>query len=662
MAQNPDNLTPFTIVVRGGWGRGKTTLLRETQRQLDEAAGKTSNLRRVHTLWFNAWKYPNEETILAGLLGAMLDEFRTGNLLKQLQDFIHKRKGRLTRMLLRIAAPWLDVEELAKPDARFDYAETKRAFYDEFRPLFAELWYLRQKGIAGLGDTRHRDLEKLLRENERQQALAIFLDDLDRCPEDRVLAVMQAINLFLDLPGVCFYLGVDWERLSEVLEKKLDGRQDVFLEKMVQVSLELPEVSEAGAGEYLSSKLDTAALGALFDNEEDGNKRALTAALASRHPRHIKGMLDDLSLTLSLLRNTNRLGSSAKQLPEQAVLAWHLLREMHDVSTWAALRARRTNLDALIRKWEALAETDNDAKPSEDFSERFAELHGRGVLHSQLKALNALSPEQRDMLVHFGSAATEETPTATARAAREPRRETPDAERWVALPSGEFAMGSDDLERSRPAHLVTLSAFNMARYPVTNAEYLAYVQATGKAPPRHWKGGEIPEGLDDHPVVSVSWRDAEAYCAWLSEKLKHRDRERVRLPTEAEWEYAARGAEGRTYPWGEEPPAKDRANYGDSNAGTSPVGSFPKGATPEGLHDLAGNVWEWCADWYGPYSEFTGPNPKGPDKGETRVLRGGAFDDGAELLRAASRGNGLRDVGDLRVGFRVVWSAPGGQD
>ena len=129
-------------------------------------------------------------------------------------------------------------------------------------------------------------------------------------------------------------------------------------------------------------------------------------------------------------------------------------------------------------------------------------------------------------------------------------------------------------------------------------------------------------------MVNVSWEDAEGYCKWAG----------VRLPTEAQWERAARGQEGRAYPWGKDEPDKERANYSETGIGAAtPVGLFPKGATPDGIHDLAGNVWEWVADWYGEYPKGRQRNPTGPKKGEDRVLRGGAWGRNATLLRAAFR-------------------------
>ena len=197
----------------------------------------------------------------------------------------------------------------------------------------------------------------------------------------------------------------------------------------------------------------------------------------------------------------------------------------------------------------------------------------------------------------------------------------------VTIPGGEFLMGNNGRgddgpgdEDERPTHVVRVNTFRIDRYETTNAMYERFVKATGRAVPHHWTGGLYPKDKADHPVVYVDWYDAEAFCRWAGK----------RLPTEAEWERAARGTDGRRFPWGNEwkPTNANTPQYWLTRhepGGTLPVGSFPQGRSPEGLEDMAGNVYEWVADWYQPYPGNTVANIHYGTK--NKVLRGGSWYD-----------------------------------
>ena len=186
----------------------------------------------------------------------------------------------------------------------------------------------------------------------------------------------------------------------------------------------------------------------------------------------------------------------------------------------------------------------------------------------------------------------------------------------VLIPAGEFTMGSNDWwPKSGPEHKRNISTFYIDKYEVTNKKYKVFVDAARYNPPDNWENNKVPEGKANHPVVYVSWFDAEAYCRW----------ENKRLPTEAEWEKAARGTDKRTFPWGDKF-SRDKANtpqYGKED--TMPVGSFENGKSPYGVYDMAGNVWEWTADWFKPYPMNTHPDENYGEK--YRVVRGGSWYD-----------------------------------
>jgi formylglycine-generating enzyme required for sulfatase activity len=199
----------------------------------------------------------------------------------------------------------------------------------------------------------------------------------------------------------------------------------------------------------------------------------------------------------------------------------------------------------------------------------------------------------------------------------------------IYIPEGEFTIGSPNKEGDddeHPAHKVFLSGYWIGKTEVTFAQFDAFCQETGMEKPEDegWGRGE-------RPVIYVSWKEAKKFCAWLEKKTGLA----FRLPTEAEWEKAARDR----YPWGSTPPDAQLANFNKEIMKTSTVGAYPKGASPYGALDMAGNVWEWLADWYAPdyYDNSQENDPQGPEEGSERVVRGGSWAHGAELIRSANR-------------------------
>ncbi len=238
----------------------------------------------------------------------------------------------------------------------------------------------------------------------------------------------------------------------------------------------------------------------------------------------------------------------------------------------------------------------------------------------------------------------------------------------VLVPAGPFEMGSDGKGDEEPVHTVTLDAFHIDQYEVTNVQYAACVDAGVCEPPLDTSSSTRDSyygnaEYNDYPVIYVSWNQAKTYCEWRG----------VRLPTEAEWEKAARGTEGRTYPWGNDFDG-NRLNFCDSNckydyankdydkdyddgyADTAPVGSYSNGVSPYDVYDMAGNVLEWVVDGYqfSYYSNSPAENPIGPTWSSTRVLRGGSWASGSTLTRAARRFSYIPSTGMGIIGFRCA--------
>ena len=261
---------------------------------------------------------------------------------------------------------------------------------------------------------------------------------------------------------------------------------------------------------------------------------------------------------------------------------------------------------------------------------------------------------------------------------------------------GMFSMGAEGPEcwsgdGEGPVHQVSLEDYFIDQTSVTNESFSTFVDATGyqseaerfgwsfvfhnQIPRAHFKrlsfdrafgvewwakvegaSWKKPGGpgtnirkIMNHPVVHISWHDAEAFCHWAGK----------RLPTEAEWEYAARGPIGRSYPWGETRPNASLARFGGQERKALTIGSLPQGATPEGVHDLAGNVAEWVQDWWHPnyYAKSPSADPTGPTEGDYRVARGGSWNQPPDELRASARLYHNPEKGAGHIGFRCAKSA-----
>lgn len=225
----------------------------------------------------------------------------------------------------------------------------------------------------------------------------------------------------------------------------------------------------------------------------------------------------------------------------------------------------------------------------------------------------------------------------------------------ILIPAGEFLMGSNAAENEKPIHPVYLDTFYISRYPVTNAEYKKFVDATKYKMPEHWQNGKIPNGKENHPVVNVSWNDAVAYCKWAGGDL----------PTEAQWEKAAswdfNQNRKRVYPCGDGCDANS-CNTKESGIGdTTPVGKYsPHGDSAYSVGDMAGDVWEWCADLFDEnfYSRSPRENPRNDPQGQYRVLRGGSFYNDSADARCALRYWFYPHVRVIYYGFRVAESVP----
>ena len=323
-------------------------------------------------------------------------------------------------------------------------------------------------------------------------------------------------------------------------------------------------------------------------------------------------------------------------------------------------RASTTNVDAEVEMWE-MAKHSTNISDIEDFLQAFPAGELSPVAQLKLKQLKRKMKIVADMEI----AKTKPNKTRVTFSNK-------DKAKMEWIPSGTYLMGAgkneidDSMRFAKPTHKVELNGFYMDAYEVTVGQYKKFLAETGHRALPDWVSQISP--TDGHPVVGVSWHDAVSYCQWVGK----------RLPTEAEWEYAARGGlSGKRYPWGDPAPNGSQCNYADKNANTvlteineewtwsnmqvndgyakcAPVGRYePNGY---GLYDMGGNVSEWCADWYGKfyYKNTTSKNPLGPNSGTTRVLRGGSWPNSVKYIRVANRNDGNPDDRNSNCGFRCV--------
>lgn len=236
----------------------------------------------------------------------------------------------------------------------------------------------------------------------------------------------------------------------------------------------------------------------------------------------------------------------------------------------------------------------------------------------------------------------------------------------VLIPAGSFPMGVPPGDRDGgrdeyPRHEVILDAYYLDKFEVTNGQYIEFVRATNHRVPQHpkdtsrslWQKGMMPESVTDRPVINVDWYDAEAYCTWAGK----------RLPTEAEWEKAARGGDDRRFPWGNVEPTPKHLNYLQKWTGERtlmPVGSYEAGKSPFGVYDMAGNVWEWVNDWYDDryYEKSPAKNPPGPTSGTQKVLRSSGWAVEAPLVRIFTRVASDPKDRNESTGFRCAMDSP----
>jgi formylglycine-generating enzyme required for sulfatase activity len=626
------NRTPFTIGVHGPWGRGKTSLMEAIRLILDGTWGAIEQkfgqtlpqnyaFRPAATIWFDAWKYREEEALLAVLFMEIVHQLsEKGFVGLKINQAVAELKTQHPFTLLQpfislLTAGKVNVGELAKQLP--------------LRTHLPFLWVF------------HQLFRAVLPQDDQKVVLVIFIDDLDRCPPVRIIQVLEAVKLVLGHPGVVTVLGLDADRVEEALALQYQGMPGFdarrYLAKLFQHRFSLPPIRDVDVEKFVQ---------ALDPDGPLSRYVTIVSRGIEKNPREVKLLVNFFRLARRLAVERKLMAPQDREkealLAKWAVLDFAFARFMNVVKERALflLQAQEEARRLRTRTPEPGIEREKGEETSEQFREFF--------VNPRLVEVLALEPHFADEglirdLTFVAQTAAPSAPAPVSTLAPPLPGKLPT---FVTVPAGKFLMGEARQAVEIPHE------YRIGIYPVTNAQYAEFVKATKRNPPEHWQGGECTSDVTHHPVVNVSRHDANTYCDWLSARLREegrlRDGEVVRLPTEMEWEKAARGTDGREYPWGNEFDPK-KANTRESGIGsTTPVGQFPEGISPYGCYDMAGNVLEWCENLWG-------EDPASPPKtGAHRSLRGGSWRSSAHLARCASRSYYTPGLVFNHIGFRCV--------
>lgn len=667
--------TPFCIGIFGKWGSGKTSFMH----QLEDRLRFPDAAPRPITVWFNPWRYEREEHLIVPFLKTIE---------KALSVYCeqHKQDGALDTL----------VKKVRNAAMKIAHAAAAIAYGSKFEFQVLGLKY-------GLDASKAADREEELGERGREKAerlsatlislyydvitelkeavdeeafrIIVFVDDLDRCLPEKAVELFESIKLFLDLAGYVFVVGVDRDviergiayryRLYEQADRdqgeaklRKDGKRIIspeeYLDKMIQVPLDLPPIEPTKRRRYVESLLG------------EGSEYHRWAGLIERgvgsNPRSLKRFVNLLafmgrlaeSLKEDILNDNNdnkepRASSEQKDAIKAGFIPALYIKWALIVFGYRLIYNRiKGNPGLLIElQEEAVARGKPEASEDEESSRP-----GSGLPDSLKEILSTepLFPDDEWLVGNYVYlAASTETRSKKTRGWGEPSalgKLRPGD--MVPVRQGSFRYGDDGAERDIPYD------YWIDAFPVTNRQYQEFLQDTDypdeKKPavpsrdedwarPYNWdkETKRCPEGKEDHPVVLVSFEDVNKFCAWRSEK----EGKTIHLPTEHEWEKAARGKDGRAYPWGEEFDT-DLCNTEEAGiGGTTPVIRYPEGVSPFGCYDMAGNVWEWTDSLYD------------EDK-KMKMLRGGSWDFNREFARCASRDRNFPRLRYSRYGFRCA--------
>ncbi len=715
--------TPLTVGISGAWGAGKTTLLRRIKRMLDSGEGffnpkESDDFRQCKTVWFDAWKYTEGDELLVALIRVILTAMMGDGFKNRLnawwedptQPSYEMAEMFVNAFQFKFGGLGFQVDPAKhKKESHF---ETHTAFFDYFDEAFETLL---ARWVHGKSNYTKID--------ESKGALVIFIDDLDRCLPKQAIQTLEAVKLFLDKRGCVFFLGADIKRLQSAVTAHyqdtgvLDDSPDEYLEKVIQLRFNLPPIAHDKMDIFVKEQIS--AESPLYQHWKT------VVAGAEANPRKVKTFLNDIMLRWAIWQNTGEadridydifvsweiLMRSSSKFRERLFKIrpvssddYDLVRSLlENAFKWAGGEGEKADEAAAASFKEDLNDQMRRVlREIRPFRERFSPQVLDQLLHLTalpvdeelvtVKEADTLPETEKDHLRGKGVALQGSTRRAEYIEASKAEVKFTFAEMpFQRVPKGGFLMGSkkgvgDDDEQ--PQHTLDLPYdYFMARFSLTNEVFARFVQVTnyetqaekdGKSyiwelgyeevKGANWKYPLGPDKVSikerlQHPVVHISWRDAYNYIAWLNENYAENlpDGYQFTLPSEAEWEKAARGEYANEYPWGNDFD-KNKCNSSEGGIGTtSPVGQFsPAGDSPYGCADMVGNTWEWTRSLWKeyPYPEEMEERRKREDENASgrRVLRGGSFDYNQNYARCAYRNSYYSDEHSFSIGFRICVS------
>ena len=671
--------SPFTFGIFGEWGSGKTSLMH----MIEALLGKYPD--KLVPVWFNPWRYEKEKHLIIPFLKTI--KYSLTNHITSSKSLSPESKSKFEKWRDRVANAIralvygiqgefdlkfvklsLDVSKAVDREKELNEQTEKYQELEKYSSMYHDiLGFLKEIPEEKTGDMR----------------VVVFIDDLDRCLPEKAIEMLESIKLFLDIPGYIFFIGVDNKVVEKgvkvkykgyVIDEKVSGESKGedkgeqgfpitptdYLEKMIQLPIYLPPIEKSRVESYIKTLIGKHKdLLPYLDIIEPGLKR---------NPRTYKRFINTLAFHKRLAREKGLLEESnpaadvsdtpgtKKEEPKikmkiELLVKWTLLNFAHQdlVESIKTRKLLLTEIQDFIGRMEKeKEEIESKSLDKKSMSKMEVPDHiKRWIIDDKLKHILRIETKDRkdtgfskddiDLYLQMGEFSF--APASTISSEAKSSASTVIG-KMVRIPKGEFLYG-DKKEKKNIDH-----DYEIGAYPVTNGEYKKFI---GENPnyeiPEHWikEQRTFPEKKENHPVVSVSFEDALKYCEWRTKK-EGLQGPPYRLPTEVEWEKAARGTDGRVYPWGDEFD-KEKCNSSESGINdTTPVNKYPDGVSQYGCYDMAGNVWEWVDSWY--------------ETEKVRVLRSGSWVDGdQERVRASNRDRLLPAGRVSNIGFRVALSA-----